>query len=112
MGLDQYAVASKRGVKRKEIAYWRKHPHLESYMAEVYYDRGGTGQFNCKVLKLDVDLILDLREKVTDRELPRGGGFFWGDDSSDDYRESDLEFCEKALIYLNDGYNVTYTSWW
>ena len=112
MGLDQYAYASKRGIKKKEIAYWRKHPHLEGYMAELYYDREGNGEFNCKTLRLDEDDIVTLQEHIENSTLPVTGGFFFGNDASDEYRETDLEFCTKALLYLNDGYNITYTSWW
>ena len=112
MGLDQYAYASKRGVKKKEIAYWRKHPYLEGYMAQLYYDRGGSGEFNCKKVRLEEDDIAALQEHIEDNTLPVTGGFFFGSDASNEYREADIEFCISALMHINEGYFITYTSWW
>jgi hypothetical protein len=85
MGLDQYA-AIRLGTKdeegnweQEELAYWRKHPHLQGFMERIYIAKGG---------------------------------FFFGDDSSDYYKEADLEFCENARKALADGQMVVYSSWW
>jgi len=112
MGLDQTAFASKRGVKKKEIAYWRKHPNLEGWMANRYYEKGGEGDFNCKDLFLDENDLNDLEAAVNGSLLPATQGFFFGNSCDDDYRENDLEFIYKARAHLQDGYRIRYTSWW
>jgi hypothetical protein len=39
-------------------------------------------------------------------------GFFFGDNSDEDYRENDLEFIRKAREALDAGLIVEYSSWW
>jgi hypothetical protein len=68
--------------------------------------------FNCVDLELSLEDIDALEASVKGDELPETGGFFFGDDSSEYYRESDLEFCENARKALADGQTVVYSSWW
>ena len=112
MGVDQCAYASKRGVKKIELACWRKHPNLEGFMAQLYEDKGGTKIFNCVKLRLDGHDLDSLETCIEAGELPETAGFFFGSGSDDDYREEDLQFIYKARQYLSEGYNITYTSWW
>jgi hypothetical protein len=49
---------------------------------------------------------------VNSKELPETGGFFFGDDSDDYYKEQDLEFIQKAREALDAGLTVEYSSWW
>ena len=123
MGLDQYANARKGeptldedGYKHwedsKELAYWRKHPNLQGFMERIYIAKGGTEEFNCVDVELDLSDINTLEVCVKGDELPETGGFFFGDDSSDYYKESDLEFCANARKALADGQTVVYSSWW
>lgn len=122
MGLDQYANARRGEPVEKdgrleypeqvELAYWRKHPNLQGWMENLYQSKGGTEDFNCVEVELTLE-DLDLLEKaVTETELPETGGFFFGSNSDDTYRDQDLEFIESARQYINDGYTVVYTSWW
>ena len=57
MGLDQYATARKGEATIDEdgyayykdsieLAYWRKHPNLEGFMSDLYYEKGGEDEFN------------------------------------------------------------------
>lgn len=108
MGLDQYAFAVK-GDERIEIYYWRKHANLEGWMAKLYSDRGGKGEFNCVDLKLFESDLMRLQRDY--RSLPHATGFFWGESGwSDDMNTA--EFIEKALEYQGKGYDIIYTSWW
>lgn len=108
MGLDQYAFARKND-ENIEIQYWRKHANLEGWMANLYASRGGKGDFNCVDLKLQREDLLNLQ--ATHRNLDTAVGFFWG--QTTDYKvEATEEFIEKALGYLDDGYEIVYTSWW
>jgi len=118
MGLDQYAhvrldTKDETGHwMREELAYWRKHPHLHGFMEYLYHKKGGTDEFNCVDVELDSADIDALETSVQGDELPETGGFFFGDDSSCHYKESDLEFCKNARKALEDGQTVVYSSWW
>ena len=118
MGLDQYALIrsdtkDENGQwETAELAYWRKHPHLQGFMESLYREKGGTKEFNCVDVELTLEDIDTLEANVKYDSLPETGGFFFGDDSSGDYKEEDLEFCANARRALEDGQTVVYTSWW
>ena len=136
MGLDQHAVARKgEPVKREErytltdsdgntteeveyynewedsyeLAEWRKHPNLQGFMQDRWC---GDGDFNCADLELTLEDIDELEESVNGAELPDTDGFFFGADSSEVYKEKDLQFCVDARKALAHGYTVVYSSWW
>ena len=130
MGLDQYAAVrldtkdEEGNYESEELAYWRKHPHLQGFMENLWEQKGRPNanvssdenpfgsEFNCVDLELTLEDIDALEASVKNDVLPETGGFFFGDDSSDHYKESDLEFCENARKALNDGQTVVYSSWW
>ena len=109
MGLDQYAFAQKSGEEKIEIMYWRKHANLEGWMSDLYESRGGKGVFNCVELKLtEADL-----ERLTNEYLglTKAAGFFWGE-SHPEQNTDTAEFLSQATKYLDDGYDIVYSSWW
>ena len=130
MGLDQYAAIKldtkdeDGNYESEELAYWRKHPHLQGFMENLWEQKGRPNanvssdenpfgsEFNCVDLELTLEDIDALEASVKGDELPETGGFFFGDDSSDYYKESDLEFCANARKALADGQTVVYSSWW
>ena len=124
MGLDQYAKQVKRDYNHEtltetttktEIAYWRKHNALEGLMAELYHQKtNDQGEFNLKNLTLDSDDLDNLEKVVKAGDLPKTVGFFFGNctKDSEEYKEADLEFIEKARKSIDNGYEVEYTSWW
>ena len=123
MGLDQYATARKgEGTNDEdgytyykdsiELAYWRKHPNLEGFMSNLYYEKGGEDEFNCVDLELDEEDLDKLEETLDSNELPETSGFFFGNNSDDHYAEADREFIVQARSALKQGYTVVYTSWW
>ena len=97
MGLDQSAVARK-GEPRKvpqtwtttdadgneeevveyynewddtiSLAEWRKHPNLQGWMEELWYEKGGEGEFNCVDLELTLEDLDALEETLDEDELP------------------------------------------
>jgi hypothetical protein len=136
MGLDQYASARKGeptkleepytvtlddGTTEEHVEYsnewadsydlcdWRKHPNLQGFMEERW---DGEGEFNCVELELTLEDIDELEEAINSAGLPETGGFFFGDDSSEYYKEQDLEFCKDAREALFFGYTVVYSSWY
>ena len=123
MGLDQYANA-RRGEPQtdaegytyyedsKELAYWRKHPNLQGWMEELWREKGGEGEFNCVDVELTLEDLEQLEAAIEGEELPETAGFFFGNDSSDYYREEDLAFIADASEAIKQGYTVVYSSWW
>lgn len=123
MGLDQYANARKGEPTTDdegytyyedsmELAYWRKHPNLQGWMQDLYYEKGGEGEFNCVDVELTLEDLNTLEESLDDEALPETAGFFFGTDSSDYYAEADREFIVAARAAIKQGYTVTYSSWW
>tara|TARA_R100001594_G_C4030409_1_gene261129 strand:+ start:1229 stop:1648 length:420 start_codon:yes stop_codon:yes gene_type:complete len=139
MGLDQYAVARK-GEPRKvpqtwtttdadgneeevveyynewddtiQLAEWRKHPNLQGWMEELWYEKGGEGEFNCVDLELTLENLDALEATLDEEELPETVGFFFGGNADDHYAETDREFIVQARAALKQGYKVFYSSWW
>ena len=121
MGLDQYAHAVDTNGEKEELAYWRKHPNLQGFMENLWESKGRPGDrnennimgdFNCIPVELTHDDLDSLEAAVTNTELPSTGGFFFGDNSDDYYKEQDLAFIEKARKALDNGMTVVYDSWW
>jgi len=108
MGLDQYAFA-RRGEEKLDIAWWRKHANLEGWMANLYEKRGGTDTFNCVELRLFEDDIFALEQQY--RNFTQAAGFFWGESCEDD-DEVTKEFIEEAKSFIENGWEIIYTSWW
>ena len=139
MGLDQYATARK-GEPRKvpqtwtttdadgneeevveyynewddtiELAEWRKHPNLQGWMENLWYEKGGEGEFNCVELELTLENLDALEATLDEEALPETAGFFFGDNADDHYAEADREFIVQAHAALKKGYTVVYSSWW
>jgi len=123
MGLDQYATA-RRGEAKKddegftyyedsmELSYWRKHPNLQGWMENLYYEKGGDEDFNCVDLELTLEDLNSLEESLDEEALPETAGFFFGSDADDYYAEADREFIVQARAAIKQGYTVIYSSWW
>ena len=123
MGLDQYATA-RRGEAitddegytyyedSMELAYWRKHPNLQGFMQELYYEKGGEGEFNCVDVELTLEDLDSLEATLDNEALPETVGFFFGGNADDHYAEADREFIREARAAIKQGYTVVYSSWW
>jgi len=139
MGLDQYATARKGeprtvkseytytdqdGVEKEgfeeylewddtiELASWRKHPNLQGWMEELWYEKGGEGEFNCVELELTLEDLDALESTLDEEALPETAGFFFGGNADDHYAEADREFIVQARAAIKQGYTVVYSSWW
>lgn len=126
MGLDQNAYRIKKGIIKssvpqpndvpsddlEEIAYWRKHPNLQGWMENLYKEKGGTDQFNCKFVQLTLEDLELLEHDIRKGDLPKTNGFFFGDDADKYYKDEDLKFVYEAMDSIEDGYDVLYDSWW
>ena len=104
--------------KPKELAYWRKHPNLHGWMERLWEEKGRPGvtsdteMFNGIELELTWTDIENLEADILADNLPGTTGFFFGDDSDEYYRESDLEFVKQARADLFLGLKVYYNSSW
>ena len=126
MGLDQFAYRLKSKPETEvdfeiqdesemvKIQQWRKHPNLEGWMAELYYEKGGEREeFNCANLQLTWEDILNLERDIKENKLPPTTGFFFGADEGDDEEMAeDLKFVDAAKEALTEGHYVMYSSWW
>ncbi len=141
MGLDMYAyVAARAGQqnefyegaeldpdtreyvnpkvnKPREIAYWRKHPNLHGWMAQLWLRREGnelreTDNFNGVELELTYEDLDDLEYAVQNNRLPPTSGFFFGEGADDYYKPSDLKFVQEARAEMFLGLKVFYNSSW
>jgi hypothetical protein len=123
MGLDQFAYAVDSEDNKIEISYWRKHPNLQGWMENLWTSKGRPGltedssgnmlgDFNCIPVALNKDDLDDLEDSVRGSGLPATCGFFFGSDSDEHYKETDLEFIRKAREALDSGLTVMYDSWW
>ena len=98
----------------REIAYWRKHPNLHGWMAQLWLKREGNelreaDNFNGIEMELTAEDLDDLELAVKKRQLPATSGFFFGSDADKHYYKDQvhLDFYSEAaqswfqLKYLN-----------
>ena len=114
MGLDMYAyTAAKPAAENpREIAYWRKHPNLHGWMHRLWGSKGNSGDFNGDELELTWEDLEALEQAVREKTLPATSGFFFGNNSDDEYYERDLKFIRDAKAELFLGLRVFYNSSW
>jgi len=137
MGLDQFAYRIKRGFitkpvdfrtekyneeteeheilcEKEELHYWRKHPNLQGWMENLYYEKGGEeDSFNCVNVQLTWEDLEELEQDLKNGLLPDTRGPFFSQGVEDpEWLEEDLEFVEKGLDAIKKGYDVYYSSWW
>lgn len=104
---------NKTVTKPREIAYWRKHPNLHGWMEKLAQDKGlSYDSFNGIELELTYDDLLLLELDVIAGTLPSTSGFFFGQNSDEEYRENDLKFIREARAELFMGLKVFYNSSW
>jgi len=110
----------------RELAYWRKHPNLHGWFEQEWRSNQYPEQpldasapvdpdsdmFNGVELEITWDMLDRLEYDIREGNLPETRGFFFGDDSSEYYREQDLEFIRNARAELFSGLKVFYNSSW
>ena len=111
MGLDQYAYKilnfnpeSPIGFeddfhKREyeELYTWRKNYELQTWMINLYIAKGGKDEFNCNLLLLTMDDIINLEQWLNENN------------NTDEYT---FTFCKLSIEAINEGYKIIYDSWW
>ena len=120
MGLDMYAYSAPKGedprddnVKTTELAYWRKFNALHGWMEDLYREKGGTAEFNCVPVKLELEDLDRLETVLEGGKLePRTGFFFGAQEVWPEDVESAQRFIADARDAIADGRDVYYDSWW
>ena len=104
---------NKTTTKPREIAYWRKHPNLHGWMERLAEQKNLKYEsFNGIEMELSAEDLDELERAVTHGQLPATGGFFFGNNADEHYRESDLEFVKNARAEMFFGLKVFYNSSW
>ncbi|WP_228028579.1 phosphoglycerate kinase [Donghicola mangrovi] len=95
-----------------DLYSWRKHPNLHTWMAGLYYVKGGTDRmFNGATVALNTQDLNLLEAFIKGNALPETVGFCFGT-SDETMIDGDLEFVALARNALSEGYSVLYTSSW
>jgi len=82
-------------------------------MENLYYEKDGESEsFNCVNVQLTWEDLEQLEKDIKDGTLPDTCGFFFGDNSDEEYKEETLDWIERSLESIKDGYDVYYSSWW
>jgi hypothetical protein len=115
--LDQELIINLDIAAHVRICTWRKHPNLQGWMERLWRKRTKlTDDFNCVEVSLTSEDIDELKLDVENSTLNGGysdtTGFFFGDNSDEEYKEQDLEFCKQAFYLLDKGLKICYNSWW
>jgi hypothetical protein len=137
MGLDMFVYSIDKNGKEKEISYFRKHNRLHGWMERLWNTKkeeyknkpledkfidaldsvkDDSDVFNGVPLELDEIDIDSLEIDIENKNLPETQGFFFGEDSYQDYEEyykkDDLNLIKKARKELKKGNKILYTSSW
>ena len=121
MGLDMYAQTVNNSGSQ-EIAYWRKHNRLHGWMCEKWLEQNPDKHdydFNCENLVITSEMLNELEDTINNKNLPETSGFFFGQDSYEDYsdpefgyKDDDEQFIKDAREAIKNGDIVEYSSWW
>ena len=126
MGLDMYANKVPRHLRINslkfdigdidficssiEFFYWRKHYPLDNWMCEIYKKKGGQNEFNGDCVEITREEVLQLIHDIKTGLIDYSEYY----DKEDDewHINNDLEFCDKALKFLDESYCIYYVNSW
>lgn len=155
MGLDMYTFTTSKDVMGKdfleaddnsafkkldrEFFYWRKFYELDNWMKNLFYEKGGTGEFNCAAVRLarrdinklsydsNIDILSNLVEDVSIENIDKEKvvkflqNEFWSSDIKYSHNLNlPLSEIKDLLSFIKKGYNILkdeniclhYTNWW
>lgn len=78
-----------------ELGYWRKHPDLHGFIVQTFAD----GKDECQEIPLTAENLVAIIEAIKNKELPKTGGFFFGESDGSEDAESIATF-EAAIKWL------------
>ena len=115
MGLDQYAYWVKEDEEPVEFKYWRKTSHIDNWMRQRFFAKGGESEdgFNGERLCLTENDISDFLQDIEDENLEWVPGFFFGGEySAKEHKAEDKFFALQCLGHLRKGRKVYYQNSW
>lgn len=102
--------------KAEEFTYWRKNNALHGWMERLAEERHGWDayEFNCTPMKLTEDDLDRLRSDILSKDSlkPTEGFFFGAQVYLEEEKKQDLEFVEKSLSLIAQGFDIYYYAWW
>jgi hypothetical protein len=106
--------AKTAGLVDFDFSYWRKFNHLHGWMEQLYFQKGGTQEFNCTTVRLMPEDLERLESLARMKAMAPAEGFFFGayEPFDDEDRTEVLTFVNKAREAIKDGYAILYYSWW
>lgn len=78
-----------------DIGYWRKHPNLHGYIVKNF----ANGIDDCQDISLTAEDLEKILEAVLNDDLPKTGGFFFGESDSADEQDT-VEKLNSAITWL------------
>lgn len=121
MGLDQYvykcwgepeinSCGELQYPNVTKIKEWCGRHDIEGWMADLFYSKGGQGEFNLEKLYLEEIDLLWLLDAIVGNKLP--SGYRFSKEAHEEQKEDDSKFIAEALTALAEGYTLYYLSWW
>lgn len=100
----------------EQLHYFRKHPDLHGYFAELWRGRGGpvtdwTSFNGGDGIEITEDILEHLEMIVNQNALPHTEGFFFGESRPEDKPDT-LEMIRKCREAIKEGFFCYYTSSW
>ena len=111
--IDDFTFDTGNSLINRDFWYWLKNNALHAWMEQLYKSKQGTKEFNCVNVRLTKGDLLALQSDILLDKLKPASGFFWGlQEYNPDRKQEDLEFVTAALVSIEAGHAIYYTSWW
>ena len=114
--IDDFTIKEKSGDK---IFYWRTNYPLQNWMKHLYKKKGGTEEFNCEIVRLELDDLISLEKVIKVGFIPdivpdivdnNTHVFITFDYSARQKAEQDyIGFLKNEI---EKGFAIYYYSWW
>lgn len=122
MGLDMYFYRVPKGKgpetdSKKEIQYFRKHSDLHGWLEEEWRKASEANRnaewnaFNCVYLEITPEILMRLKDYMTNPNKKHYEGFFWGESHDSDWEET-RDLISRIEDIIKSGDKVYYYSWW
>lgn len=111
MGLDSYFEVRKKGSNGHgfELEYFRKHHGLHDFLAEEWSrkTKRDPNEFNCENFKLNKTILKKLNTFARNVLKDPERDYKYGSSTDNDWENTRTMIC-RAMMYLEDGYEVWY----
>ena len=135
MGLDQYAYRVKMANVKDDFsfkdgttydnttglddlgndmdfAYWRKFYPLDQWMRNLYFNKGGKGEFNRDCVRLDKEELDKLYNEAQGVDFYEGGYYSSAQEEKECEYSYLMNFIRRAKEAIDEGDAIYYSNWW